>query len=270
MSMLEKFFTYEVLYLVIFSLAIGVAIFIVRKLVNRSLITFSEKTGLEKHVQNILRMVSNIAIYALGVTVLLQIWGLPTEWFISVSALTGAAVGFASTQTLGNFLAGLYIMITRPFKVDDYVKLGAVEGEVKEISLNYVKIYTPTYTLMEIPNRTVLNSSIIRCMNDEGIDYSFPMSFASKVYSTSWVRFSDLSDHIVKPAIEAFWIKHCTVLPRKPEAAVSHVEFLNRTLMIRMFFPKGKARLLYDLQPELQTMILERLDDYREKEGVKP
>jgi len=72
MSMLEKFFTYEVLYLVIFSLAIGVAIFIVRKLVNRSLITFSEKTGLEKHVQNILRMVSNIAIYALGVTVLLQ------------------------------------------------------------------------------------------------------------------------------------------------------------------------------------------------------
>lgn len=268
--MLEKFFTYEVLYLVIFSLAIGVAIFIVRKLVNRSLITFSEKTGLEKHVQNILRMVSNIAIYALGVTVLLQIWGLPTEWFISVSALTGAAVGFASTQTLGNFLAGLYIMITRPFKVDDYVKLGAVEGEVKEISLNYVKIYTPTYTLMEIPNRTVLNSSIIRCMNDEGIDYSFPMSFASKVYSTSWVRFSDLSDHIVKPAIEAFWIKHCTVLPRKPEAAVSRVEFLNRTLMIRMFFPKGKARLLYDLQPELQTMILERLDDYREKEGVKP
>jgi hypothetical protein len=267
MSMFEEFFTYEILYLVVFSLAVVVAVFIVRKLVNRSLTTFSEKAGLEKHVQNILRMISNIAIYALGIAVLLQTWGLPTEWFISVSALTGAAVGFASTQTLGNFLAGLYIMITRPFKVDDYVKIGAAEGEVKEISLNYVKIYTPTYTLMEIPNRTVLNSSIIRCMTDDGIDYSFPMSFASKVYSTSWVRFSDLSDRIVNPAIEAFWTKHCNVLSRKPEAAVSRVEFLNRTLMIRMFFPKGKARLLYDLQPELQALIIERLDNYREEKG---
>ncbi|MCW4039041.1 MAG: mechanosensitive ion channel family protein [Candidatus Bathyarchaeota archaeon] len=166
---------------------------------------------------------------------------------------------------MGNFLAGFYIMITRPFEVDDYVKIGAFEGEVKEVNLNYVKIYTPSYTLLEIPNRIVLNSSITRCMNDEGIDYSFPMSFAGKVYSTSWVHFSDLSDKIVKPAVEEFWTKHCDVLPRKPETSVSSLEFNKRTLMIRTFFPKGEVRLLYDLQPELQRMILERLDDYREK-----
>jgi hypothetical protein len=265
MSMLEAFFTYEKLYLAVFSFIVVVAIFLVRWLVNRSITTFSEKAKVERHVQNILRMITNIAIYALGVTVLLQTWGLPTEWFISVSALTGAAVGFASTQTLGNFLAGLYIMVTRPFKVDDYVKIGAVEGEVKEITLNYVEIFTPTYTVMEVPNRTVLNSSITRCMNDDCIDYSFPMSFAGKVYSSSWVHVSDLYKKIVGPAIEAFWEKHGDVLPRKPEASIAQVEFLNRTLMIRAFFPKGQAGRLYELQPELQRMILERLDDYREQ-----
>jgi small-conductance mechanosensitive channel len=203
-----------------------------------------------------------------GITILLQTWGLPTEWFISVSALTGAAVGFASTQTLGNFLAGLYIMITRPFEVNDYVKIGTAEGEVKEITLNYVKIYTPTYTIMQIPNRTLLNSSITRYMDDEDIAYSFPMSFASKVYSTSWVHLSDLLEKIVEPAIDEFWDKHGDVLTRKPEVSVSRVEFLNRTMMIRMFVPEGKTQLLYDLQPELQKMILKRLDDYREAKGV--
>jgi len=262
--MLEEFFTYEKIYLIVFSLIAVVAIFVVRWLVNRSIITFSKRARLERHVQNILRMSSNIVIYALGVTVLLQTWGLPTEWFISVSALTGAAVGFASTQTLGNFLAGLYIMITRPFTVDDYVKIDGVEGEVKEITLNYLKIVTPTYTVMEIPNRTVLNSSITRCMNDGCIDYSFPMSFAGKVYSSSWVHISDLSEKVVEPAIEAFWEKHGTALPKKPEASIARVEFLNRTLMIRTFFPKGEAIRLYDLQPELQRMILDRLDDLRE------
>ena len=265
MSILDEFLTYEKIYLVIFSLVVVVIIFVGRRLVNRSITSFCEKAKLEKHIRNLLRMVSNILIYAVGVTLLLQAWGLPMEWFVSVSALTGVAIGFASTQTLGNFLAGFYIMITRPFEVDDYVKIGGVEGEVEEITLNYVKIYTPTYTMIEMPNRTVLNSSITQCMNDKIIDYSFPMSFASKVYSSSWVHLSDLYAKIVNPAIEEFWTKHSDTLPRKPQFSVSRVEFRNRTLMIRMFFPKGKAKLLYDLQPELQRMILERLDDYREK-----
>ena len=265
--MLEEFFTYEKLYLAIFSLIVIAAVFVVRRLVNRSIVGFCEKARLKKHIGNILRMLANILIYAVGLTILLQAWGLPTEWFISVSALTGAAIGFASTQTLGNFLAGLYIMITRPFEVNDYVKIDAVEGEVKEITLNYVKIYTPTYTIMQMPNRTVLNSSITRCMDDEGIAYFFPMSFASKVYSTSWIHLSDLFEKIVEPAIDEFWGEHGDVLPRKPEVSVSRVEFLNRTLMIRMFIPEGEAKLLYDLQPELQKTILKRLDDYGEAKG---
>jgi hypothetical protein len=35
--------------------------------------------------------------------------------------------------------------------------------------------------------------------------------------------------------------------------------------MMRMFFPKGEAKLLYDLQPELQKKILERLDEFRKE-----
>ena len=219
-------------------------------------------------------LVSRIVIYSAGIAIILEIWGLPTEWFLGVSALSGAALGFASTQTIGNLLAGLYIMITKPFEVDDYVKISSSEGEVREISLNYVKIFTPTYTIIEIPNRVILNSTIIRCMSDDSIDYSFTMSFAGKVYTASWVPLTDLLEKIINPALEEFWEKHREDLSNKPKALpkpqahVSDIAFLNRTITIRMFFPKGEANLLYGLRPELQKMILEKLDDFRGKNEV--
>jgi hypothetical protein len=267
MSFPFEFLTYERLYPIIISLIVFTAVFVTEKIVKRLITRFSERAGLKKHLENILTLVSRIIIYSAGITIILELWGLPTEWFIGVSALSGTAIGFASTQTIGNLLAGLYIMVTRPFEVDDYVKIGASEGEVREITLNYVKIFTPTYTIIEIPNKVVLNSTILRCMSDDSIDYSFSMSFAGKVYTASWLSLTDLLEKIVEPAIEGFWAKHGEDLSKKPEASVSDVAFLSRTLTIRMFLPKGEANLLYDLRPELQKMILKRLDDFRKESG---
>lgn len=270
MSFPFDYFGYEEIYSIITSIIVVAAIFLIEKIFKKLITRFSERTGLKKHLENILKLILRIVIYSAGIAIILEIWGLPTEWFLTVSALSGAALGFASTQTIGNLLAGLYIMVTKPFEVYDYVKIGSSEGEVREITLNYVKIFTPTYTNIEIPNRVVLNSTINRCMSDESIDYSFPMSFAGKVYTASWVSLTDLLEKIIDPAIEEFWEKHGEDLSKKPdslpkpEAYVSDIAFLSRTLTIRMFFPKGKANLLYGLRPELQKMILERLDDFRE------
>lgn len=84
-----------------------------------------------------------------GAVAILQVFGWGADWLISVSALGGAAIGFASTQTLGNFLAGIYLMVSRPFMVNDYVRIGDVEGEVREITVNYTKIYTPTFNILQ-------------------------------------------------------------------------------------------------------------------------
>ncbi len=60
MSILDEFLTYEKIYLVIFSLVVVVIIFVGRRLVNRSITSFCEKAKLEKHIRNLLRMVSDI------------------------------------------------------------------------------------------------------------------------------------------------------------------------------------------------------------------
>ncbi len=251
--------------MLVISLIVLVVVFVVERVVKKGVRRFCSRSGLEKHIENMLSLASRIVIYSVGVTFILGLWGLPIEWFISVSALSGAAIGFASTQTIGNFLAGLYIMITKPFVVKDYVKIGNTEGEVEEITMNYVKIYTPTYTIIEVPNRVVLNSTIHRLVNEDMIDYSFPVSFAEKIWAAAWLSSTDIFKKILGPTIEEFWERHKKKLPRKPETSVLSIGHMNRTVMIRIFFPKGNAKLLYHLAPELKRMILDRLDEFRTK-----
>ncbi len=86
--MLEDFFTYEKIYLAVISFIVVVVILVIRRLVNKSITSFCARLRLEKHIANMLSMLSNILIYAAGITIILQTWGLPTEWFVGVSALT--------------------------------------------------------------------------------------------------------------------------------------------------------------------------------------
>jgi len=215
---------------------------------------------LEPHAINILMLIARLIVFASGVVAILSLFNVGTDWFFGISALTGTAIGFASTQTIGNFLAGFYIMISRPFMVRDYVKIGDVEGEVKEITINYTKIYTPTYNITEIPNRKVLDSIILNYSGrKDTIDYSFKMGFPHLENRTN----KQLLEDCIKPTIEKYYEKHKNVLPKKPEASMLSMERLGREVMIRMFFPEGRINEFYDLQPELMRDIVHCWDKFK-------
>lgn len=253
----------EKLLLLVSALVIVVAILVADRLARRGISKYSKKIGLEKHVENILKLVARILVVAAGLVALMSLFGISAEWFVGLSALTGAAIGFASTQTVGNFLAGLYIMISRPFMVNDYVRIGEVEGEVREITINYTKIYTPTYAMTEIPNRRVLDSIIVNHSEKKNIiDYTFPMGFPHMENITN----EEFVQDCILPALEAFHEKHTDVLPRKPELSMSRFDRLGREFSVRLFFPEGKTDEFYNVQPELMNDLADAWDKYKSKE----
>ena len=82
---------------------------------------------------------------------------------LGFSALIGTAIGFASTSTVGNMISGIYLMISRPFVIGDYVilpKLG-FEGIVRNITINYTKIAASNGTTSIITNKTILDTPVI-------------------------------------------------------------------------------------------------------------
>ena len=80
-------------------------------------------------------------------------------------ALTGVVIGIAAQQTLGNFFAGIVLLVVRPFTVGDDVFLksaplgGEYEGRVFEMSLFYVHLTTEQGPVM-LPNAGVLAAAV--------------------------------------------------------------------------------------------------------------
>jgi len=263
-NMFPAFLTTDNLVLAGIALVIVAVTFVLDKLIRRAISRYGKRIDLEPHAVNILKLIARIIVFAAGLVAILGLFGASTDWFLGISALTGAAIGFASTQTVGNFLAGLYLMVSRPFMVRDYVKIGDVEGEVREITINYTKIYTPTYNITEIPNRKVLDSIILNYSGKKDIiDYSFQMGFPHLENITN----EELMEECIKPTIEKFYKKHKDMLSRKPEASMSKMDRLGRAFMIRMFFPEGKVNKFYDLQPELMQDIVNCWDALKTKKA---
>jgi small-conductance mechanosensitive channel len=82
-------------------------------------------------------------------------------------AITGVVLGIAAQQSLGNMFAGIVLLVARPFRAGDHVRVktgslgGAFEGEVVSMGLTYITFVTDEGTTL-VPNLTLLASGIVR------------------------------------------------------------------------------------------------------------
>lgn len=94
---------------------------------------------LQRYLANILAVILNVVL----VVALLGYFGIETTSFAALLAGVGLAVGAAWSGLLGNFAAGAFLVIFRPYKVGDYVVAAGIEGTVTEIGLFETRISTP-------------------------------------------------------------------------------------------------------------------------------
>lgn len=112
-----------------------------------------------------LGVVVRIVGYAIVLLALLGAFKVPLGGLLLGGAVTGVVIGIAAQQTLGNFFAGIVLLIVRPFSVGDSVVLrsgplgGEYQGTVSEITLYYVNLVTAQGPVM-LPNASVLASAI--------------------------------------------------------------------------------------------------------------
>jgi small-conductance mechanosensitive channel len=97
--------------------------------------------------------------------VTLVLFDVPVGQLLLGGALTSVFVGIAAQQALSNVFAGLVLLLARPFKPGDSIRLraGALSGEiggtVSEIGITYVRLATPD-GMVSVPNSQVLNAVV--------------------------------------------------------------------------------------------------------------
>ncbi len=86
--------------------------------------------------------------------------GVETTSFAALIAAAGLAVGFALEGSLGNFAAGVMILMFRPYKVGDVVEVGGHTGTVDELQIFHTKLITPDSRTVTVPNATITAGAI--------------------------------------------------------------------------------------------------------------
>ncbi|KXH73676.1 MAG: hypothetical protein AM326_10495 [Candidatus Thorarchaeota archaeon SMTZ-45] len=82
------------------------------------------------------------------------------QYVVAGGALIGTAIGLAFSRALSNIVSGLYVLVARPFRVGDYIRLGETEGIVLEITLNYTRVLRIDHTRQFVPNSTTIDSRL--------------------------------------------------------------------------------------------------------------
>ncbi|MDD3298666.1 MAG: mechanosensitive ion channel, partial [Firmicutes bacterium] len=97
---------------------------------------------------------------ALLVVAIISILGIETTSFVALFGAAGLAVGLAFQGSLSNFAGGVLILVTKPFKVGDYIEANGHSGTVEAIQILYTDLVTVDNKVIRIPNGSLSNASI--------------------------------------------------------------------------------------------------------------
>ena len=88
-------------------------------------------------------------------------FGIRVDLIAGLMVLAGGTVlGFAAMTTIGNAIAGLILMVSRPFKIGDRLSLDDQFMDVESIDLIYTKMKTPDQVIISIPNQILLQTKV--------------------------------------------------------------------------------------------------------------
>lgn len=141
----------------------------------------AEKKKVDKTIYRTLSYAARIVLKVLAVICVIGYLGIDTSGITALVASLGVGVGLAVNGTLANFAGGVLLLITRPFKDDDYIEACGYSGTVEDIHICYTKLRTPDNKVVYVPNGTLSTSTIVNYSEKDirRLDLAFSISYSN-------------------------------------------------------------------------------------------
>ena len=149
----------------------SIAILVIGRWVARWLASVSRHLLQRANVdQTIVSFFSHFLYYLLIALIIigaLNNLGIPTTSLIAILGAATLTIGLALQDSLGNLAAGVMIIFSRPYKLDDYVEINGESGYVTEIQIFHTLLTTRDNKSILVPNKDVLDSNIVKYCKSE-------------------------------------------------------------------------------------------------------
>lgn len=172
------------------NLVAALAIFFVGRWIASRLVILMKaaltRAKVDRTLVSFLGNVANVGLLILIIIAALGKLGIPTTSVTALIGGAGLAVALSLKDQLSNFAAGALIILFRPFKVGDYIKVNGFEGTVSEIKMVQTALSTPDNEEVILPNSVVMSNSIVnrssmplcRVQVVVGVDYACDLKTA--------------------------------------------------------------------------------------------
>ncbi|MEM6398142.1 MAG: mechanosensitive ion channel [Bacteroidota bacterium] len=119
-----------------------------------------QRAGVAENILPFIRSITSIALKVLLIFTVASVLGVDVTGFVAVLAAASFAVGLALQGSLGNFAAGIIILIFRPYKIGDWVQIDDYFGKVNEIQIFNTLLTTPGRKTLFVPNGQVIENVV--------------------------------------------------------------------------------------------------------------
>lgn len=166
-----------VIALVLLFISFRIITVVCRKIEKKAL---NGKHKADKTLTKTLLYIAKLVLKTVVVVCLIGYLGIDTSGITALIASLGVGVGLAVNGALSNFAGGALLLITRPFRVDDYIEACGHSGTVEDIRMTQTRIRTPDNKIVYIPNGTLSTSNITNYSEKDirRVDLTFSIGYA--------------------------------------------------------------------------------------------
>ena len=161
-------------------LVLAVGFFLIHwicKLIQRNKKLMAIEPTLRGFLQNLIRILLSVLVVLTAVNIM----GIPMTSVLTLLASGSVAVGLALQGAVGNLIGGVILLILRPIRAGEYVKIGDHEGTVRTVGAYYTELVTADNKHVSLPNGTLTNTPITN-FSREGtrrLDITFSVDYGS-------------------------------------------------------------------------------------------
>lgn len=177
-----------------------VLLFISFKIINkiaRKIEKRGEKGKLDKTLAKTFAYIFKLGLKCLVAICLVGYVGIDTSGLAALVASVGVCAGLALNGALSNLAGGVLIILTRPFRVDDFIDAQGYSGTVEDIHITCTKLRTPDNKVVYVPNGALSSGTIVNYSEKDTrrVDFTFSIGYADDFEKAKTTVMNILTSH---------------------------------------------------------------------------
>ena len=144
------------------ALIVIIVMLLLARVVRRTTMRALTRGRAQANVTILLGNLVQVAVVTIGVLLVLAIYTRDAfGWILGSFSVVGIVLGLSLQDILKNFLAGIWVLVERPFRIGDTIEVGGYSGVVEEITFRTTLLRTVEAQQVIVPNGTFMTSSVV-------------------------------------------------------------------------------------------------------------